>query len=282
MSTARLLIMMSAAALFEASPSIAAPPSCTGDACDDIVFSFVNGCYHTTNHSTRRVVVRRGPYKFVVQRGETHVLKMNGVCIGSYVGKNTADFERPNSDNSEPPSQGSGSDEGSSGSVDECRGSACEDVELRFVSGCYRIANLGDEDVTVIKGAFVLKLGAEQQRRLMLNGNCVPELGTNFFTAQYQSSAIKEKPEYTRIFLEASNLSNSDKELRLTDRLCNIKHRGTSIQKKASRVAIYCLDAEGYYDVLAESPTFPNGEKQLSCTHSGLELRGKCTLFPAR
>jgi len=67
--------------------------SCTGNACNDVVFSFEGGCYITTNHGTSRVKVRQGPYSFVLQRGESHKLLVGGQCVTGYVGDDSAYYE---------------------------------------------------------------------------------------------------------------------------------------------------------------------------------------------
>lgn len=69
---------------------------CQGNACDDVVFRFENGCYSATNAGTRRIRVTMGPYGFIVQRGETHVLRLNGSCPGSYFGGDTANYVTSN------------------------------------------------------------------------------------------------------------------------------------------------------------------------------------------
>ncbi|WP_213779935.1 hypothetical protein [Caballeronia sp. dw_276] len=66
---------------------------CSGNACDDIVFEFVNNCYQARNMGTRRVRVVMGPYSFVLQRGQTMKIGINN-CVQSYFGSNTANYDQ--------------------------------------------------------------------------------------------------------------------------------------------------------------------------------------------
>lgn len=75
------------------SPAAALADQCDGgNACNDVLFEFKDGCYHTTNLGSRRVHVTRGPYSFDLQRTQTHILHIGGRCVQSYVGQNTANY----------------------------------------------------------------------------------------------------------------------------------------------------------------------------------------------
>lgn len=63
---------------------------CTGNACSDVFFGWENDCYTTENLSNRRIRVLRGPYEFLLQAKERHVLRVNNQCVDSYFGGNQA------------------------------------------------------------------------------------------------------------------------------------------------------------------------------------------------
>jgi hypothetical protein len=72
-----------------------AATSCSGNACNDVTFEFKDGCYHITNHGTKRVKVAMGNVGFTLQRGETTTLTgMDGkTCMQGYIGDTTANYE---------------------------------------------------------------------------------------------------------------------------------------------------------------------------------------------
>ena len=59
--------------------------SCKGNACNDVRFQF-DGCFNTKNLGDKRIKVKLGPWSFMLQRGETHVLKINNQCVTSFMG----------------------------------------------------------------------------------------------------------------------------------------------------------------------------------------------------
>jgi hypothetical protein len=65
---------------------------CTGNACNDVLFSFTNGCYTAHNHGARNIHVTMGQFGFDLQPTETHTLKIGTTCIGSYLGGETANY----------------------------------------------------------------------------------------------------------------------------------------------------------------------------------------------
>jgi hypothetical protein len=73
----------------------AAAEDCKGNACDDVVFKYQDGCHTTTNVGERRVKVTRGKYSYLVQRGDTYTLKVDGKCIKGWFGGTTANYEAP-------------------------------------------------------------------------------------------------------------------------------------------------------------------------------------------
>lgn len=73
----------------------ASAEDCKGNACDDVVFKYQDGCHTTTNLGERRVKVKRGKYSYVVQRGDTYTLKADGKCIKGWFGGTTANYETP-------------------------------------------------------------------------------------------------------------------------------------------------------------------------------------------
>ena len=89
-----LSIAILAAAAAHSGSAYAAAPPCSGNACNDVVFSFQNGCYVIKNHGTRRVKITMGPFSFTLQREESHTLiGLDGRCATAYVGSNSANYE---------------------------------------------------------------------------------------------------------------------------------------------------------------------------------------------
>jgi hypothetical protein len=74
--------------------SLANSFQCTGNACDDILFQFVDNCYVTTNHGPKRVKVTLGPWSYLQQAMESHKwLGFNGSCFTVYPGTETANYQ---------------------------------------------------------------------------------------------------------------------------------------------------------------------------------------------
>jgi len=63
---------------------------CTGNACNEVEFKFSNGCHQSTNLSSRKIKVVRGPWSKVLQPGETASVIAFGSCLKTYIGDDTA------------------------------------------------------------------------------------------------------------------------------------------------------------------------------------------------
>lgn len=78
--------------------------ACSGEACDDVNFSFENGCYVARNTGTRKIKVERGPYGVQLGPGATDVLRINGNCPQNYMGGEKAVYlDSPKSEGSRQP-----------------------------------------------------------------------------------------------------------------------------------------------------------------------------------
>ncbi len=66
---------------------------CSGNACNDVVFSFNNGCYVVKNLGTRRVKITMGRFSFTLQRGESKTPAFGTHCLKSFFGGATANHE---------------------------------------------------------------------------------------------------------------------------------------------------------------------------------------------
>jgi hypothetical protein len=66
---------------------------CSGNACNDVVFSYINNCYNIKNIGQKRIKVQMGGWSFTLQAGETRILTAGNYCVHSYVGDNKANYE---------------------------------------------------------------------------------------------------------------------------------------------------------------------------------------------
>jgi hypothetical protein len=66
---------------------------CEGNACQDVKFSFENGCHVSKNNGSRKVKVQRGPYSKILSPGERwEARSLNDQCESTIIGANTANY----------------------------------------------------------------------------------------------------------------------------------------------------------------------------------------------
>ena len=72
------------------------PPSCSGNACSEIIAEFTGSCYHVKNKGSKKIKVKWGMHELTLYGGQADTMKypfiLGGGCVKSITGSLSANY----------------------------------------------------------------------------------------------------------------------------------------------------------------------------------------------